>query len=274
MLGDRPVVVSGGRRLAALRLLKAGPVAVWAPEAAEPAGLSPSARILLASVTDDLERGFNPAELTQIWRLTREETPEEDRPAIARLLGFEPRGRKALALERSALLPDRGLDMMALGRLDPENSLILAGWERPEIDQALDLFDRAWPSRQNRRLWLEWLDDLRRSEGPAALSGLLASPELAGLSGPGAEKAARDHIRALRFPRLTELGHRRREALKALDLPKGLKLGLDPDFEDVTATVSLTFSDAPELRRLATSAMELADQGTLDRLWALEDRSR
>jgi hypothetical protein len=227
----------------------------------------------MAALTDNLERGLNPAELVLAWKLAKKEAPPEAWPDIASLLGLDPRGRKLAALEKAALLPESALDLLAQGALDPENALIMASWELGEQKMTLELVSRVGPSRQNRRLILEWLDDLRRAlgaEGTGDLTRLLSNPELSTLSGPQAEKKARDLIYAHRFPYLTKLAHFRQEALKVLELPAAIKLELDPDFEDVTAVLRITFTGAEDLGQLLNRAQALADQVVLDRLWALE----
>jgi hypothetical protein len=252
-----------------LRLIKAEKIPCLPLTALNP---SPDpTNLIKAAITDNLERGLNQAELSLAWDLVKREAPKEAWPEMASLLGFSLHGQKPLALEKAALLPKEALPLLAQGKLDPENALVLADWPIPGQSLALGLIGRASPSKQNRRLWLEWLDDLRRAQGNGALLETLSSPALKDLSGPLAEKMARDHIRALRFPYLTKLERKRQEILKSLALPEGFKLELDPNFEDVSATIKITFSDALELKSLATVALSLAREDTLERLWALRD---
>ena len=239
----------------------------------------------MAALTDNLDRGLNPAELALAWDLAKKEAPEESWPDLAKLLGFHPKSPKLSALEKAAQLPESAMEALAKGALDPENAPTLMEWTEAERELALDLFARVRPSRQNRRLWLEWLSDLREAgtaggpadpsggpgnpEGSGDLTAILAAPELKDLAGPSAERAVRDYLRELRFPLLTGLSRQRRQTIKDLGLPEGLKLELDPDFEDVTACLKLTFSDAQELRELAEAARQLAEGDALARLWAL-----
>jgi spore photoproduct lyase len=267
-----PVVISGGRRLAALRSLGIEKVPCLALENVSQA--PDPAFLIMAAITDNLGRGFNQAELTLAWDTARREAPEGALPKIAALLGLKPNGQRLAALEKAALLPRAALDALAQGALDPENAHVLAEWGEPQREMALELFARVGPSRQNRRQWLEWLNDLRDSRGDDGLARILSSPALKSLSGPMAEREARDHIRSLRFPYLTALAQTRKRSLKALALPGNLRLELDPDFEDVSATLKMTFSEPHELRELAAFALKLAADGALEALWALNPPRR
>jgi hypothetical protein len=273
-----PLVISGGRRLAALRALGKSEVPCLAP--ANASRFSDSAFLVMAALTDNLGRGYNQAELALAWDLAKNEAPRESWKEIAKLLGFHPKSPKLSALESAARLPAAALEALAKGDLDPENAPPLLEFADSERQLVLNLFARVRPSRQNRRLWLEWLSDLRdfgapsaapsgAPKGPNDLTKILAAPELQSLAGPSAEKAVRDYLKELRFPLLADLSRRRRQALKDLNLPEGLKLELDPEFEDVTASLRLTFSDAQKLGRLAEAARQLAQGDALGRLWNL-----
>ncbi|MDR1112102.1 MAG: ParB/RepB/Spo0J family partition protein [Deltaproteobacteria bacterium] len=270
--GDgRPLVISGGRRLAALARLGFRKAPCLAPRPGPGQTLACSSFLAALALTDNLGRGLNQAELCLAWDWARKASEPPAWPTLAGLLGFRPGTTRLVALEKAMEVQGQTLDLMAQGRLDPENAALLAAWTPEERALALDLVARTGPSRQNRRQWLEWLDDLRRSGGPGFLAGLLAGPALAAISGPRAEKSAREAIHGLRFPFLSDLARRRREALRDLALPEGLKIELDPDFEDVTTTIGLTFSDKDSLGRLAQKALELSEGQALDALWLLED---
>ena len=49
---------------------------------------------------------------------------------------------------------------MADGRLDVEIGARLAQWVPENRDAALDLFDRLNPSKQKKKQWLDWLEDV------------------------------------------------------------------------------------------------------------------
>jgi ParB-like chromosome segregation protein Spo0J len=265
----KAVIVSGSRRLEALKLLKVTSIPCQVPFSLGPA--PSSTQLLLAAITDNLERGFNLAELTLVWNLAKKEAPQEAWPSIAGLLGFKPQSQTLLGLEQAALLPRQALDLMAKGAFDPENALALAAWPGFLQEKILELISRLGPSKQNRRLWLDWLSDLRDSQGDQFLNQTLNSSQLTALSGPQAEKKARDYLRCLRFPYLSQLTQLRKNSLKALALPENFKLELDQDFEDVLTTIKLTFSDAQELKALATLALKLSEGQCLENLWALKD---
>jgi ParB-like chromosome segregation protein Spo0J len=274
-----PTVISGSRRLEALRLLGLKSAPCWLPIPKDPmfdrlpANPNMAANLIMAAITDNLDRGFNQAELVLVWQLALKEAPGEALPEIARLLGFKHPSNRTLALEKAATLPSPALELLSSGKLDPENALTLSSWNLSEQVSALNLMARVGPSRQNRRLWLEWLDDLRRSEGLNFLSEFLTLSTLSDLSGPEAEKKARDYIRGRRFPYLTELSQKREQILQSLNLPTAFKLELDPDFEDVLTTLKLTFSESNELIKLASFALNLAQGGSLEKLWSLNDQS-
>lgn len=270
--GGRPLVIAGSRRLAALRTLgvREAPCVATPEPAGEASFPDAPSRLLTLAVTDNLDRGLNQAELALCWAWARKNCAAAALPGIADLLGFKPRDRRLAALEDSARLPPRALDALAAGRLDLENAGPLMTMDGPEREMVLDLLARTGASRQNRRLWLEWLGDLGRLKGPGGIADILASPELASARGAGGRETAGARLRALRHPRLAELAAKRRDAVVKMALPPGLKIEADPELEDASCRMELVFPDRETLRALAGKALELAGSDELGELW-LED---
>ncbi|MDR1546665.1 MAG: ParB N-terminal domain-containing protein [Deltaproteobacteria bacterium] len=258
----RLTVISGGRRLAALRALGFEAAPTLRPDPPEPR-LEGWLRLAL---TDNLERGFNPAETALAWRLARELLPPGRTAEAAAALGLERSERRREAAEAAASWPPEALTALAEDRLDPEDAWALKDRSAAERDAALSFFLRARPSRRHRRLWLEWLDDLRRRDG-TDVATLLAEPELAALEGPAAEKMARRLLYGRRFPYLARQAERRRRLTADLALPPGLGLELDPELEDQSFTVKLTCAEPEELGALAAAAGRLAADPKFRALW-------
>ncbi|MDR1486916.1 MAG: ParB/RepB/Spo0J family partition protein [Deltaproteobacteria bacterium] len=258
----RAMVISGGRRLAALRLLGRRYVSCLAPSCE-------MVTMMLMVFTDNLSRGYNEAEKALAWNLAKNTLKESELESIKEMLNI-PKQERLSALERAVELPENGLLALAAGRLDLDNITAFSHWSRAEISSALDLFDRTLPSRQNRKQWLEWLNDLRRIEA-ISVDYLLQDPQLSALGGPNGEKQVRDFLLRRRFPSLSELNDRRAQSLKALKLPSAIKLQLDPQLEDIETTIKLTFTDTADLKNLARKLLEMTDQQEFKSLFSNDD---
>ncbi|MDR2725569.1 MAG: hypothetical protein LBC90_05810, partial [Candidatus Adiutrix sp.] len=144
---------------------------------------------------------------------------------------------------------------LADGRLDLAAAARLARWPCADREAALDLFETFKPSLSNRRLWLDWLEDLARREGrsPALI---LAAPDFQvrpmGEEARG-DAAARvsDLLFRRRHPLLAELRQKRADRLRALGLPPTARLALDPNLEDLSFSLTLTFSGSADFQALA-----------------------
>jgi hypothetical protein len=268
-----PVVIAGGQRLQALRLLGQGYAPCLAP---------PGPFLAAMALTDNLDRGLNQAELALAWRLARQAAPGEERALVIRLAGLVPRDRRISALV-AAESNGRILAALAEAVIDLENARFLADLSGPEIDMVLGLFRSARPSRSSRRIWLEILSDLRRIRD-LSLDRLFsagsdrepATPEAAALAealaaGQGAEKRVGALLERLRRPGIARLRERRQSILKSLKLPEGLSITVDPELEDAAPEIRLTLGRASDLGALARAALDLAERPELAELF-LEDR--
>jgi hypothetical protein len=230
----------------------------------------PAASLMLMILADNQERGFNQAEQALLWDLIKKKTNQAYWPLLAERLSLKLGSRAQKALEAAVELPESALTELALGRLDADNCLALANFAQPARAKILDLLARALPSRQNRRLWLEWLADLSRLESPDSLLAWLSDGPLAQEAGPEAQKRIRAILRNRRFPVLSKMTARRQKALKELALPTGLKIVSDPELEDVETKLEMTFADADALAALARETARVAASPALRRFF-LED---
>jgi ParB-like chromosome segregation protein Spo0J len=251
----RPIVISGGRRLMASLSLGLEAIACLAPG---------GPRLAALAISENLDRGLNPAETALAWELARQAADEGERRLIASMLALS--AKRLPALEAAASLGDKALEAMAKGALDLENAQSLAALADSEREAVLALILEARASRQNRRRWLEWLADLKRSSGKPLTA--LVKKELSPLAqGPEAERRVSERLSALRLPGVARLRAKRRAMVKSLKLPEGLKLELDPELEDVKGEVRLSFDSASELRGLAEAAIRLSGQLENEDLW-------
>jgi ParB-like chromosome segregation protein Spo0J len=258
----RPVVISGGRRLRALREMGAEAAPCLCPDLPY---------LGLASIIDNLERGLNPAELALALAMAESlEDPGERRAARA-LLGVADSDRRLPGLAAALFMPEEAFLAFAAGRLDPED-VEMAG-QMPEAvrDGALRLILGAKASRRNRRRWLEWLSDLARirdaAEGSPLPPKIVDKALLEAARGPDGERAVTERLLAMRLPALSKIRAKRRELVKSMRLPKGLRLDLDPELEDSSMELRLTFVSPSDLRRLAEAALALADSQEMASLW-------
>ena len=260
--GGGLVVISGGRRLAALKSLGAAEAPCLCPNA-------PSLAVL--AIADNLERGLNPAEMALAWSLARSLESGKEREAIREVLGFSSTDKRLHHLEAAESLPDEGLEALAAGRLDLENAGALLAMPSDWAAPALRLVLAAKASRQNRRRWLEWLGDLARIKDSSPEKTV--SPELLNAAaGPDGERLVADRLASMRFPGVHKLLSKRRALLKSLSLPDGLRLELDPELEDVSGELKLSFDSLESLKRLAQAALELAGRDELARAWRDDQR--
>jgi ParB-like chromosome segregation protein Spo0J len=256
-LDGRPVVVSGGRRLSALRALGAETVPCLAPD---------GPHVAAAAVSENLERGLSPAELALAWDLARKAIDPAEREKIMRLLGISPGDKRLPALAAAAAASPAAQEALAAGRLDLENAEALAPLPPEERERALELILAAGASRQNRRRWIEWLLDLRRIE-KRPLGAIIGQGLMEAAAGPDGAKAVSERLQRLRAPGVAALRDERRELLKSLRLPGGLALWLDPELEDAAGDLRISFQTPEELGRLAQEAGKLAKSEVFGQLW-------
>jgi hypothetical protein len=70
-----------------------------------------------------------------------------------------------------------------------------------------------------------------------------------------------------RHPLLAELRQKRTDRLRALGLPTSARLALDPSFEDLSFSLTLTFTGSAEFQALAELASALPQRPEFQALW-------
>ncbi|MDR1043969.1 MAG: ParB N-terminal domain-containing protein [Candidatus Adiutrix sp.] len=268
--GGRLKILAGARRRAALLALgrRRAPALTAPPEL-------PRERLLALALADNLQRGLNPAETALIWRFLQDQEPALA-PRLAPQLGLGQSPRLRAWSYDAAALPDKGLAALADDRLDLENAARLAGWEAESRDKALDLFERLRPSKQKKREWLNWLEDLARREksSPARILGELeAEPEIRAacedlerLGRSKVEELFRRRLWRRRHPILNELLLRREARRAALALPQDIRLELDPGLEDLEFNLRLSFTGPADFERQLKVLAALAAKDDFKRL--------
>jgi hypothetical protein len=246
------------RRLALLQLGR-----TTAPALVLPPDLPLAAAVCLA-LADNQERGWNQAETALTWhRVTGlgDAVAAEAAPILG--LAQSPRLREwCLA---AAELPRPALESLAAGRLDLENAARLATWDQASQLAALELFETLLPSKQKKREWLSWLEDISRRENISPARALAdpdfqaARSNLAREGRPAAENNLRRLLWRRRHPLLAELTDQRTARVKALALPPSARLELDPTFEDLKFSLNLTFATRAEFQKLADLMGRLAE---------------
>lgn len=243
-------LLAGAKRRAALLSLGLAE----APVLMMPPGLARTA-LLAAGLADNGDRAYNPAETALIWNFLSD-NESDSAGELSAYLGLRESPKLRAWCRAAAALPDYALKALADGGLDLELAARLASWEDDSRKAVLDLFEALAPSKQKKKQWLDWLEDLSRLQkiSPAliladdALRLILSQAPERGK--PAAEGAARQLIWARRYPLLSELMRRREAKVKALALPPELRLELDPSLEDLKYTFTLAFTSLEEFRQL------------------------
>ena len=249
--GPRLKLLAGNLRRRALRLLgRTTAPAVFLPPGA------PNA--LALALADNRERPVNPTETALVWRRLVETLGPAEAEKLAEFLGLDQTPKLRDQYFQAAALSPRGLEALADGRLDLAAAARLARWPQADREATLGLFETFKPSLSNRRLWLDWLEDLARREGrsPALI---LADPDFQARSmntegkGDAAAKVS-DLLFRRRHPLLAELRQKRADRLRALALPPSARLALDPSFEDLSFSLTLNFKGLVDFQALAELA--------------------
>jgi ParB-like chromosome segregation protein Spo0J len=246
--GPRLRLLAGNLRRRALQLLgRAVAPAVFLPPAA------PETQTLALALADNRERPVNPAETALVWRRLVEILGLAEAEKLAGFLGLDQAQKLRDLNFQAAALPPRGLEALAEGRLDLAAAARLARWPEADREAALNFFETFRPSLSNRRLWLDWLEDLARREGRSP-ANILADPDFQNLAAGGETRnsaAAGALLFRRRHPMLADLRQRRADRLRALNLPPSARLALDPDFEDLSFSLTLTFTGLDDFQALA-----------------------
>lgn len=242
--GRKMLLLAGARRREALLALDA----VTAPALILPSNLSLQEALGLA-LTDNLDRGWNAAEQALAWRFLSVNLPAKDALSLSAHLGLDKTPKLRDWCLKASDLPANVLAALADDRLDLESASRLAGWEPASRDAVFQLFEELAPSKQKKRQWLDWLEDIGRREGLLPME-ILAAPDLTSVLAqahkkgrPAVEKLAREVLWRRRYPLVAELTRRRQETVRSLNLPAEARLELDPAFEDLKFSLNLTFTD-------------------------------
>ncbi len=244
-------LMAGHRRVAALKALGR----TGAPVLIPPADISQE-RVLALALADNLERGWNEAEKALYWRFLEDRDPDSA-SHLAAYLDLPPSPKLRLWCRQAAALPAAGLAALAEGRLDLENGARLAVWPREDLTALLPLFEALAPSKQKKREWLDWLEDIGRRE-KLSVRQILTDPEISGLMNevdrlgrPAAENLIRRKLWTRRHPLLAGLRDRREARRKSLILPPAIQLELDHSLEDLNFCLRFDFSTLEEFGRQA-----------------------
>ena len=249
--GPRLRLLAGNLRRRALGLLgRIAAPAVFLPPAA------PEPLVLALALADNRERPVNPAETALVWRRLAETLGPDEAEKLAGFLGLDNAPKLRDQNFQAAALSFRGLIALAEGRLDPAAAARLARWPEADREAALDLFETFRPSLSKRRIWLDWLEDLARREGRSP-ARILADPEFKARPGNVAANNPAEILFRRRHPMLAELRQKRAGRLRALGLPASARLALDPDFEDLSFSLTLTFTGLDDFKALAELAVAL-----------------
>ena len=257
--GEELKLIGGRKRLEALKRLGRAE----APTLVLPPDMSADQALGLG-LADNRDRELNPAEQALIWSFLTDLDPELA-ARLAPRLGLDRSPKLRQWCLAAAALPAAALAALAEGRLDLEIGARLAAWTPDDQTAALALFESLAPSKQKKKQWLDWLEDIARREqiSPAEV---LASADLAGALAlapargkPAAENEARRRIWLRRHPLLAELTRRREARLRALALPAPARLELDPTLEDLSFSLNLTFATLADYQELSRLMRRLED---------------
>jgi ParB-like chromosome segregation protein Spo0J len=250
------VIISGGLRLKALKRLGRHdtPIRLFAGS---------KAQLWALALADNLNRRPNAAEKARLWRALVTDLGDNAQNLAARL-DIPPNPKIQNQYFLAAQLPDNILLALAQDKLDLASATRLAELG-PEGEELWALMEAHRPSLQNRRLWLEWLEDLARRENKPLVTIVRELQNWPANS----TLAWGERLRQKRFPKLAQLEERRRKLLKTLPLPPACSLKLDPTFEDVNAEIRLSFGSPAELAARAGALAQLAAEEKLKELWEL-----
>ncbi|MDR2946862.1 MAG: ParB N-terminal domain-containing protein [Candidatus Adiutrix sp.] len=232
----------------------------------------PREQAFALALADNQERGWNQAETALLWRFFVETLGTEGAANLAPYLGLAPSPKMREWCLRAAGLPEQGLAALAEGRLDLETGARLAGWAPENLGPALNLFDLLNPSKQKKKQWLDWLEDISRREFLCSAEVLevedirtaLADVERVGR--PATEEIIRKYLWTRRHPLLAELAAARQARVRALALPRAARLELDPSLEDLKFGLNLTFATPAEFGQVAETVAKLRQSPDFQKL--------
>jgi hypothetical protein len=266
----RPVIVSGGLRVAALKLLGQTTAPTYLLTQ-DPHWLD----VWTLALADNLGKTYNPAEKALILAALSSTLTDPEMASLTGLMDL-PIG-KALK-ERNlaaAKLPYPALLALAKDKLDLATGARLAQLG-PDALGLWTLLEGYNPSLQTRRKWVDWLIDLSRLEKRAPLDlaqeigATLANPPSFKAPNLGPAKTFEGLLKSWRFPKVTFLEAQRLRLLKSAPLPPGVSLTTDPSLEDLKATLTIQFSGPDDLAARLKELKPLLNNPNFQKIWKLK----
>lgn len=257
--GQGPLVISGRRRL--LVFIDAGVGSI--PALFVPSGLT-EAEVCALALAENFQRGWNAAEQALAWAYLESAFPPETAIELATELGLGQSPKMRQWCSKAALLPPEVLTALADERLDLETAARLSDWDAESLKAVWRIFESFNPSKQKKKQWLDWLEDVARRESmsPAriledrSIAGALSGFDSAGR--PAAENEARLALWRRRHPMLAALVEKREARVRSLKLPSSLRLEVDPALEDLKFGLNCSFTSFAEFQKLAERIEALA----------------
>ena len=258
LAGERGlVIVSGRRRLEALRSLPAGdPIPYF--EVSE----GDRDRLFLEVFWENVAiREFNPVESAELFLVIETRfSGRQDlvKPLLAHLgIPAKPRFRQRCR----ALVGFSGTlrELIAEGRMDGETIDLLAAW--PEDDRAeLEALARDLNLRRNKlREVVGRLDDIsRRDRVPIPELIAEAREIMAAVAEPEQVNRLRRHLKERLYPHLTAAYREFAVNRDRLSLPAGVVIEPPPDFEGGDFRAGFTFSDSRDWQKIITRLQALS----------------
>jgi hypothetical protein len=225
--------------------------------------------LLRFMAADNMERGFNNAELALMLPWIEISEGEAERASLRKAYGADNPNLYEGALEASGFSPDLALRGLSEGYLDPENLKAAKDWEREEAEALIRIFEKLRPGYQKRRIWIELLSDIRERD-KTRVDLLLKDKFFQGLESPKDEEKGRYKLFSLRNPALVAFREKRESLLKSLGVPKGASFRLSDNLEDLSGALNLSFKDPDELEKALESLLKIAkgEEG-FRKLWNL-----
>jgi hypothetical protein len=269
------VLVSGFRRLQALRDLRSGPALAWVYESAE----ITLTEAFQAALAENLShRALNPLEkarsisiLSSVCGMSQEELIGRVLPILG-LPAHKNVVRSYIHLDGlSARLKSFFLD----GRLTLATAERLGSYPEPDRETMQQFFEQArWSASLQRRL-LSLIEDLAGANGcgigdiaaRASCEAILEDTRLSGF-----EKGEKIYERLYRIsnPRLSAAESAFKEEKEKLGLPGSIRLAPDPYFETTKLRVEFDAANADAFKLAASHLARAAQHPALPKLFRLE----
>ena len=267
----RPLLLAGRKRVLAARRLKL-PLPAFGVDLGRGSGRAVDAgKLYLAS---NLGQPVGELRLVRAGRYFSELMGFGDfKAACADLLGLAGRDKTWDSLAAWLGLPLWLDERLAAARLPLAAAPLLAGLSAEELASLRPYLEYAGFSRNQLAAILEPLRELALGR-VCALSGLLDSPEFAGLRGlklSPADFTARlaGLVRKLRYPLLSEMENKFADKVKELTRGTGWKITASQSFESDCVRLEASLSGAAELEDLLRQLEGMRGAGAWEELWSL-----